>query len=125
MKRQAAVAIVLLVFLTLEILSCSCREAATLASGSPGGITCSFEPLQVCDRGDSSLGALAYAPFVVPGAPVPFLLPAVRRRVPERASFMPDGFKPAIDHPPRLSPAGRAARVKTRKGNHINEGALT
>jgi len=103
MNCRAAVSVVLLVLLALQILPCSYQEDPTAASSGTGSLTCRFEPLQVCDSGDSFLGALANIPVLVPGAPALFLTTEISGLIPDGAAFAPDGFKPAIDHPPQLS----------------------
>lgn len=103
MKCRGAVAAILLVLLAMEILPCSFQETPIGASGVPGSLTCRFEPLQVCDQGDFFLGALGDLPVLVPGIPVLVLAPTVLCLVPAGSSFMPDGFRPTIDHPPQLS----------------------
>lgn len=89
--------------MALEILPCAYQEEPTLASAGPGSLTCRIEPLQVCDQGDPFLGALANLSVLVPGAPVLILTSQVFYLVPDGASFVPEGFRPAIDHPPQLS----------------------
>jgi len=97
------VAGVLLVFLALEILPCAYLGPPVLSSDGSRGFTCSIEPLQVCDHGDSFLGVLLDLPVLLPGAPC--LLPAIATLplVQQAAAFVPDGFLPTIDHPPQLS----------------------
>ena len=74
-----------------------------MAGSEPGGFACRFEPIQVCDQGDPFLGSMAGIPFLVPAAPALLLTPELVSVVPDGASFVPDGFKPPIDHPPQLS----------------------
>lgn len=103
MKYRAAVAVLLLALLAVEILPCSFQELPSVASGVSGDFTCRFEPLQVCDNGDLFLGGLTDFPILLPAAPV--LLPSetVLCLVSEGPSFQSDGFHPTIDRPPRLS----------------------
>lgn len=103
MDCRKAVAIVLLVFIALEILPGVCLDAPPLAPGVQGSFSCSIEPLQVCDSGDPLLGSLANIPVLVPGAPVLHPSPEISYLVPDGASFALDGFRPSIDHPPQLS----------------------
>jgi hypothetical protein len=102
MNCRKAVAVVLLMFMALEILPCVCLDASAPATGESGGFMCSIGPLQVCDSGDSLLGALANIPVLVPGATILILSPAIHFLVPDLTSFVPDGFCPSIDHPPQL-----------------------
>jgi hypothetical protein len=99
MNGRSLVAGVLLALLALEILPCACFQEPVAGLG-PGGFSCRFEPLQVCDSGDQVLGGYRDLPLLLPGPPV--LLPALgtRRLEPETAPFAPDGFDPPIDHPP-------------------------
>lgn len=103
MNCRSACAVVLVALLTLQILPFSCRDDSNRASSEPGAFTCRFEPLQVCDHGDSFLGALAKFPVLVTGAPVLIPSTEVLCLVPDREFFAPDGFHPVIDHPPQLS----------------------
>lgn len=103
MNCRKAVAVFLLIFLALEILPCTYLDAPTLSADGQRALACSIEPLQVCGDGDSFLSVLVHFPVVVPGTPVIILSAEVRYFVPDGASFAPDGFHPAIDHPPQLS----------------------
>lgn len=103
MDCRKAVAVVLLMFLALEILPCAFQEEPTLTADGPRGFACSIEPLQVCDHGDSFLGALANLPVLVPGTPMLIPSPGIRYLLNDDSSFPPVGFHPAIDHPPQLS----------------------
>jgi hypothetical protein len=103
MNCRKAVAVVLLMFMALEILPCGYLEAPALATGALGSFACSVESLQVCDSGDSLLGALANIPVLVPGATMLILPPEIHFLVPDLTSFVPEGFCPSIDHPPQLS----------------------
>lgn len=90
--------------MALETLPCAYQVAPPLATGEPGSLWCRFEPLQVCDQGDSSLvGALANLQVLVPGAPALIVTPEILRLIAESASLVNDEFKPPIDHPPQLS----------------------
>jgi hypothetical protein len=103
MNCRQAVAIALVIFLALEILPCSFLHAPTMATNVSDGFACCIEPLQVCDNGDHLLGALANLTVLVPGATVLILIPEVHTLVPDRTVFIPDGFRPSIDHPPQLA----------------------
>ncbi len=98
---RSAIACLLTAMLALEILPCVCIDDSLPALGAKGGLTCRFEPLQVCDSGDPLLGAWANLPVLVPGAPLLFLSREFLCLVPEGASTTPDGYLPVIDHPPR------------------------
>jgi hypothetical protein len=102
MNCRKVVAAVLLMFMALEILPCMCLDASAPVPGAPRSFACSIEPLQVCDSGDSLLGALANIPVLVPGATILILSPAIHFLVPDLTSFMPNGYCPSIDHPPQL-----------------------
>ena len=73
-----------------------------LPAGQPEPSFC-IEPLQVCEPGDSFLGVLFDFPMLLPGAPCFFASTEALPRVQTAAAFVPDGFPPAIDHPPQLS----------------------
>jgi len=104
MNFRNAIAVVLLLFMALEIQPCGCLEVPALATGALSSFACSIEPLQVCDSGDSLLGALANIPVLVPETTALVLsFPEIQRLAPDRTSFAPDGFRPSIDHPPQLS----------------------
>ena len=103
MNYRKAVAVVLLMFMALEILPCVCQKAPAQAIGALGSFACSLESLQVCDGGDTLLGALAGIPVLVPSATLLIFSPEIHFFVPDLASFVPDGFCPSIDHPPQLS----------------------
>lgn len=87
----------------MEILPWGFVESAPAAPGGQPERTFCIEPLQVCDHGDSFVGVLFDLPVLLPGAPC--LLPSTEtlRLVQQAAAFVPDGFRPAIDHPPQLS----------------------
>ena len=100
---RAAVSVVLAALLGLQILPWGCLECAPAVSRGEPERSCSIEPLQVCDDGDSLLGELFDLPVLLPGAPC--LVPSTEAQplVQQAAAFVPDRFHPAIDHPPRLS----------------------
>jgi hypothetical protein len=103
MDCRRAVAVVLLMFMALEILPCSYLKEPMSATAAPDSFACSIEPLQVCEQGDPLLGSLANLPVLVPGVVFLLLSPEVRCLVPDDASVALDGFRPSIDHPPQLS----------------------
>lgn len=103
MNFRSAVAVALLVLIVTNILPFSYHDAPRGASSSPGGVTCRFEPLQVCDSGGFFLGALADIPVLLPGTFVLVLSTSVLRFTPEGAFPAHEGFSPDIDHPPKLS----------------------
>lgn len=99
---RALIAFVLVAFLGLEILPLGFVEFLPAPPGGPGERTACLEPLQVCDCGDTFLGVLSDLPVLLPGAfcllPSSAALPVVQ----EAVAFVPDGYRPAIDHPPQL-----------------------
>lgn len=103
MDCRKIIVLALLALFTMEILPFSYREPPLMAAEEPAGIAFRFEPLQVCDQGDPFLGSMAGIPFLVPEAPVLILAPELSGVAAETRFPVPDGFKPAIDHPPRLS----------------------
>lgn len=96
-------AVLLIGSLGLEILPWGFVECVPAVPGEQGERTCIISPLQVCDHGDLFLGVLFDLPVLLPGDPGLFPPPEVVRLFPEAAVFVPDGFPPAIDHPPQLS----------------------
>lgn len=88
--------------LGLEILPWGYVECVPAAPGEKSGRAFRIEPLQVCDHGDTFLGVLFDLPVLLPGAPCLYPSPELARLFPEPAAFAPDGFLPAIDHPPQL-----------------------
>jgi hypothetical protein len=97
------VSVVLVAAMGMEILPSGIAECAPAVPGGEPGRTFCIEPLQVCDHGDSFVGVLFDLPVLLPGAPC--LLPSTEtlRLALQAAAFVPDGFHPAIDHPPQLS----------------------
>lgn len=100
---RAFVSVILIALLGMEILPWGFVECVPAVTGGPIERTFSIEPLQVCDHGDSFVGVLFDLPVLLPEAlcllPSTVALPLVRQAV----AFVPDGFRPAIDHPPQLS----------------------
>ena len=100
---RSFVSVLLVVLLGLHILPWGLAERAPAIPGEPSERAFSIEPLQVCNHGDSFVGVLFDLPVLLPGAPGLFpsteTLPLVQHAV----AFVPDGFLPAIDHPPQLS----------------------
>jgi hypothetical protein len=99
---RAFMSVVLVLFLGTAILPWGLAECVP---GVPGGSlerTFCIEPLDVCDHGDSFVGVLFDFPVLLPGAPrlvpPPKGLPCLQ----QAAAVVPDGFHPAIEHPPRL-----------------------
>jgi hypothetical protein len=99
---RALGAVVLIASLGLEILPWGFVECAPAIPGEQGDRAFSIEPLQVCDHGDSFVGVLFDLPVLLPGAPCLFPSPQALPFVQQAAPFVPDGFRPAIDHPPQL-----------------------
>lgn len=98
---RVVIAIVLVASFGMEIVPCGLVESVPIIAGEQDGCMLRLEQLQVCDRGDAFRGALIDLPVLLPGAPGIFPSPAVRRHVPEVAASAADGFRPAIDRPPR------------------------
>ena len=97
------VSVVLVALLGMEILPWGFVECMPVIPGEQGERTFSIEPLQVCDQGDTFVGVLFDFPVLLPGAP--WLLPSTEALpvIQQVAALVPDGFRPAIDHPPQLS----------------------
>lgn len=89
--------------LGLEILPWGFVECVPAVPGGQSGRTFSIEPLQVCDHGNSFLGVLFDLPVLLPGGPCVFPSPEVTRFLPEAVVLLPDGYLPAIDHPPQIA----------------------
>lgn len=100
---QALVAVALVVSIGLETLPGGFVESATDLVGGRGERTASLTTLQVCDLGDPLLGVQFDLPLLLPGAPSLPPTTELRRRPPDAAAPVPDGFHPAVDHPPQLS----------------------
>jgi hypothetical protein len=96
------VSAVLVTLLGLQVLPWGCVECAPAVPGGDRGRICTVEPLQVCDDGDSFLGILFDLPVLLPGSPCLFPSTETLPLVQQAAAFVPDGFLPAIDHPPQL-----------------------
>jgi hypothetical protein len=94
---------VLVALLGLEILPWGFVECAPAVPGEQSERAFSIEPLQVCDHGDSFVGVLFDLPVLLPGAPCLLPSTAALPLVQQVSAFVPDGFRPAIDHPPQLS----------------------
>lgn len=102
-RLRVVISIVLLALLGMEILPLGVVECVPAAPGGAVERTLSIEPLQVCGHGDTFAGVLFDLPVLLPGAlcllPSTETLPLIQLAV----AFAPDGFRPAIDHPPQLS----------------------
>ena len=99
---RAVVSVVLVALLGMEILPWGFVECVPAIPGEQRERTFSIEPLQVCDHGDSFTGVLSDFPVLLPGAPCLIPVPESLPLVQLAGAFVPDGFKPAIDHPPQL-----------------------
>lgn len=99
---RVAVAALLLTSVALEILPFGLADSLAAAPGERGERTCFVEPLQLCDDGAGFEGFLYDLPVLVPGAPG--FVPPAGALVPVAgaAPRVPEGFRPAIDHPPQL-----------------------
>lgn len=100
---RIVVSVILIAFLSMEILPWGFVECMHAVPGGDSERTFRLEPLQVCDHGDSSLGVLFDLPVLLPGAPGILPLTEALALVGQAVAFVPDGFHPAIDHPPQLS----------------------
>jgi len=100
---RAMVPVVLIALLGMGMLPCGFVECVPAVPGGPLERTLCIEPLQVCDHGDSFVGVLFDLPVLLPGAPCLFPPPEGLPSVQQAAAFVPEGFRPAIDHPPQLS----------------------
>lgn len=99
---RAFVSVIMVAALGLQILPWGCVAFAPLLPGEDRELACVIEPLQVCDDGDSLLGDLSELPVLLPGGPCLFPATATLPLGQQAAAFVPDGFHPAIDHPPQL-----------------------
>lgn len=95
--------VVLVALLGLEILPWGLVECAPSSPGGTSDLSFRIEPLQVCDSGDSFLSILFDVPVLLPGAPCLFPSTESLPNIQQVAAFVPDGYLPAIDHPPQLS----------------------
>ena len=100
---RAFVSVAVVAFLGTAILPWGFVEFVPAVPGGPVERTLCIEPLQVCDHGDSFVGVLFDLPVLLPGAPCLFPPPEGLPSVQQAAAFVPEGFRPAIDHPPQLS----------------------
>jgi hypothetical protein len=96
------VPVLLAAALALEILPFGVVESEPAVSGKCSGRALAIEPLQVCDDGVAFLGGLFDLPVLIPSAPSLVPTRGVLRQLADAGSLMPDGFRPAIDRPPRL-----------------------
>jgi hypothetical protein len=103
MHYRKAVAGILLLLVALEMLPSACWEAPVSLAAVAGSSACSIGQVQVCDQGDPLLGALVDLSVLVPGALDLTVVAEVRQLAPDVALFSPDGFRPAIDRPPKHS----------------------
>ena len=100
---RAFVSVVLIASLGFEILPWGLVECKPAIPGGKSEHAFRIEPLQVCDHGDSFVGVLFDLPALLPGAPSLFPSTEALPLVQQAVAFVPDGFLPAIDHPPQLS----------------------
>ena len=100
---RALVSVALVASLGLEILPWGFVECAPATPGEPCDRSFSIGSLQVCDHGDSFVGVLFDLPVLLPGAPCLFPSTEALLLAQQAVAFVPDGFLPAIDHPPQLS----------------------
>jgi hypothetical protein len=97
------VSVFLIALLGMGILPWGLVEGAPDVPGGPLERTLCIEPLQVCDHGDSIVGVLFDLPVLLPGAPCLVPSPVTLPLVQQANAVAPDGFLPAINHPPQLS----------------------
>jgi len=97
------VSVFLIALLGMEILPWGFVDCVPAAPGNVSARTFRIEPLEVCDHGDSFVGVLFDLPVLLPGAPC--LIPSTETLplAQQAAAFVPDGFRPVIDHPPQFS----------------------
>lgn len=100
---RASVSVVLLGLLGMEILPLGVVERMSAVPGVESERTFRIEPLQVCDSGDSFFSVLFDLPVLLPGAPSLIPLSEALPLTQQAIAFVPDGFNPAIDRPPRFS----------------------
>ena len=100
---RICVSFLLVAVLGMEVLPGGFVECVPAIPGEQSERAINIEPLQVCDHGDSFLGVLFDLPVLLPGAPCLFPSTAALPLVQQAVAFVPDGFLPAIDHPPQLS----------------------
>ena len=96
---RAFVSVALVALLGMEILPWGYVECVP---GATSERSLCIEPLEVCDHGDSFVGVLFDLPVLLPGAPCLFPSTETLPFVQLAATFVSDGFIPAIDHPPQL-----------------------
>lgn len=100
---RTVVSVFLIALLGLEILPWGLVESVPRLPGEAVERTLCIEPLQVCNHGDSFVGVPFDLPVLLPGSPCLFPPPEGRPSVRLADAFVPEGFLPAIDHPPQLS----------------------
>ena len=96
---RGAIALLLLAAVGLGILPLAVQQPLLPA----GERACRFEPIDVCNAGDASLGLLADVPALVPTNVAILAESTAWRTPPETAPPLRDGFAPGIYRPPRPS----------------------
>jgi len=100
---RVVVSVVLIASLGMKVLPWGFVEYTPAVPGGHAERALRVEPLQVCDHGDSFVGVPFDLPVLPPGAPCLLPPPEALPLVQQAAALVPDGFSPAIDHPPQLS----------------------
>ena len=100
---RALVSVILVASLAMEILPWGFAECVPAVPGGHSERTLCIGPLQVCEHGDSFVGVLFDLSVLLPGAPGLLTSTEALALVEQAVDFVPDGFRPAIDHPPQLS----------------------
>lgn len=96
---SCAITLLLIAAIGLGILPLAVQQPLLPADES----ACRFEPIDVCNAGDASLGLLADVPALVP-TDVAILAESTAWRTPsDTAPPLRDGFAPGIYRPPRPS----------------------
>lgn len=96
---RGAIALLLIAAIGLGILPMAVQQP--LLAGEERA--CRFEPIDVCNAGDASLGLLADVPAMVPAVVAILAEPTALRTSPDAAAVILDGFAPGVYRPPRPS----------------------
>lgn len=101
MINKGAIWGILLLIFCLQILPCEFREAPLAVDQTGAAPALRFEPLQVCDHGDSHPGSLVGVPLLLPTPPAIFLSMEIKSLQMLARLLAAEGFERAIDRPPR------------------------
>ena len=96
---RGAIALLLIAAVGFGILPLTVQQPLLPA----GERACRFEPIDVCNAGDASLGLLADVPALLPADVAILAESAAWQTPPETAPPLRDGFAPGIYRPPRPS----------------------